>query len=62
MFARVVTTQVAPGKLDDATRIAQQQLIAPGQLQPEGFYLLIDRGSGKLMTIPMADIRGRPGR
>jgi hypothetical protein len=35
--------------------LSAHQLAAPGQPQPEGFYLLIDRGTGKLMsTIPSA--------
>jgi heme-degrading monooxygenase HmoA len=54
MFARVISAQVAAGRLDGAIAAARQQLPAARQ-QPgfKGFYLLADRKTGKLMTISL---------
>ena len=54
MFARVITTQVAPGQLDGAITLARDQLpAAAGQPGFRGFYLLTDAETGKVMTISL---------
>ena len=58
MFARVITTQAAPGGFDGITRFAQEQL--PGvaaQRGFKGFYLLTDRDAGDLVTISLWNAR-----
>jgi heme-degrading monooxygenase HmoA len=58
MFARVITAQAGTEGLDNALRLAQQQLPAARQ-QPgfQGFYLLTDAETGKLMTISLWETR-----
>jgi heme-degrading monooxygenase HmoA len=52
MFARVITAQTEPEGFEDAIRFAQQQLPDARQLPGfQGFYLLADDESGKLITI-----------
>jgi heme-degrading monooxygenase HmoA len=58
MFARVITAQVAADGFDGAIQVAQQQLpAARQQLGFNGFYLLADAESGKLMTISLGETR-----
>jgi heme-degrading monooxygenase HmoA len=58
MFARVITTQVAPGQLDGAIALARDQLpAAAGQPGFGGFYLLTDAGTGKVMTVSLWQTR-----
>ena len=54
MFARVISAQTTPDGVDNAIRIAQEQLPDPrGQPGFSGFYLLADRAAGKLVTISL---------
>ena len=71
MFARVITAQAGPQGLDGFMGLARQQLPAASQ-QPgfNGFYVLTDAETGKVMIISLwatreqmpADVRdeGRP--
>jgi heme-degrading monooxygenase HmoA len=58
MIARVVTTDVSPGRMESVIRVADEQL-PDARRQPgfTGFYLLADREAGKLMTISLWDSR-----
>jgi heme-degrading monooxygenase HmoA len=54
MFARVITAQAGGEGFDNAIRLARQQL--PGARQQpgfQGFYLLTDAETGKLITISL---------
>jgi hypothetical protein len=54
VFARVISVHATASQLDDAVEIAQQQLPGVrGQQGYQGFYVLADRSSGKLMTISL---------
>jgi heme-degrading monooxygenase HmoA len=58
MFARVITAQAGAEGFDNAIRLAQQQL--PGARQQpgfQGFYLLTDVETGKLITISLWETR-----
>src|SRR3712207_5915993 len=54
MHARLTTLEAPPEKMDDATRVVQEQVLP--QLQQmdgfKGFIALRDRGSGKLRGLP----------
>jgi len=55
MYARVITTQLQPGKADDATNLWREK-IAPSLKQTKGFkgaYLFGDRNTGKGVTITL---------
>jgi heme-degrading monooxygenase HmoA len=58
VVARVIAAQVAPENLDSAVGVAREQLLAARQ-QPrfQGFSLLIQRDTGKLMTISLWQTR-----
>jgi heme-degrading monooxygenase HmoA len=54
MFARVITAQAGAEGFDNLIRLAQRQL--PGARQQpgfEGFYLLTDDETGKLITVSL---------
>jgi heme-degrading monooxygenase HmoA len=58
MFARVITAQAGAGGFDNAIRLFQQQL--PGARQQpgfQGFYVLTDDVTGKLMIISLWETR-----
>lgn len=56
MFARVISARARVDQVDDAVRIARQQLPdVRGQQGYRGFCVLADRASGKLMTISLWD-------
>jgi heme-degrading monooxygenase HmoA len=58
MFARVITAQAGAGGFDNIIDLAKQQL--PGARQRagfQGFYLLADDQTGKLITISFWDTR-----
>jgi heme-degrading monooxygenase HmoA len=58
MFARVITAQAGAEGFDNALRLARQQL--PGARQQpgfQGFYLLTDAKTGKLVTISLWETR-----
>lgn len=56
MFARIISVQTTADPVDDAIQIAKQQLPgARSQQGYQGFYVLADRASGKLMTISLWD-------
>jgi heme-degrading monooxygenase HmoA len=58
MFARVITAQAGADGFGNAVRLAQQQL--PGARQQpgfQGFYLLTDVETGKLVTISLWETR-----
>jgi len=53
MYARAVTIQVQPGKLDEAIRIFQDSVV-PAAKQQKGFksiWLLTDRNTGKGLSV-----------
>jgi len=58
MFARVITSQVGADKFGSVVRVAQEQLPAARE-QPgfQGFCLLADAESGKVMTISLWETR-----
>lgn len=58
MFARVITAQAAAGEFEGAIRLAEQQL--PGARQMPGFqgyYLLTDAETGKLVIVSLWETR-----
>jgi heme-degrading monooxygenase HmoA len=58
MFARVITAQAGAEGFDGAIRLAEQQL--PGARQQpgfNGFYLLTDAETGKLVAISLWETR-----
>jgi heme-degrading monooxygenase HmoA len=58
VFARVILAQTMADQVDGAVAIAKRQLPgARGQQGYQGFYVLADRTSGKLMTISLWDSR-----
>jgi heme-degrading monooxygenase HmoA len=55
MFASVSTYQGPPDQIDDGLRYAQENIV-PSLQEVEGFegvYLLVDRQSGKVLTITL---------
>lgn len=55
MYARVITTQLLPGKVDDAISLWRDN-VTPSLKQTKGFrgaYLLGDRATGKGVTITL---------
>jgi heme-degrading monooxygenase HmoA len=53
MYARVVTGQVAPARLDEVIALWQNS-VAPSVMQQPGFVnvrLLVDRATGKIKTM-----------
>lgn len=58
MFARVITAQAGAEGFGNAIRLAQQQLPSARQ-QPglQGFYLLTNAETGKLVTISLWETR-----
>lgn len=54
VFARVISAQTTADQVNDVIEIAKQQLPgARGQQGYQGFYVLADRASGKLLTISL---------
>jgi heme-degrading monooxygenase HmoA len=55
MYARMTTAQGAPGKVDEGTRSVREQALPAVQKQPgfKGFYNLVDRTSGKTVTLSL---------
>ena len=55
MYARLTTLEAPPDRMDDATRVVQEQVLP--QLQQmdgfEGFVTLRDRGSGKVRGLAL---------
>lgn len=62
MFARVITTQAETDGLPSVLRLAEEQLPAACK-QPgfQGFYLLTDAETGKVMTISLSDTKSTCG-
>ena len=59
MYARVISSQVVAGKIDDATSIWRDK-VAPGLKDAKGFkgaYLTGDRETGKGVTITLWETR-----
>ena len=57
MYARMITTQLMPGKVDDAIALWRDK-VTPSLTQTTGFqgaYLLGDRATGKGVTITLWD-------
>ncbi len=55
MHARVVTVQLLPGKVDEAIRVYRDSIV-PAAKQQQGFkglYDLVDRGTGKGLSITL---------
>ena len=55
MYARVITSQLQPGKTEDAITLWRDS-VAPGLKQTKGFkgaYLVGDRNTGKGVTITL---------
>jgi heme-degrading monooxygenase HmoA len=58
MFARVITAQAGAEGLDGAIRLAEQQLPAARQMPGfNGYYLLTDTETGKLVIISLWQTR-----
>jgi heme-degrading monooxygenase HmoA len=58
MFARVITAQAGTEGLDDAVRLAEQQLPGARQLPGyKGYYLLTDPETGKVVIISLWETR-----
>ena len=55
MYARVTTTQFSPYRLDEAIHIAREQIVPAAQQQAgfKGFLMLVDRSTGKGITITL---------
>jgi len=55
MYARVTTTQFSPYRLDEAIHIAREQIVPAAQQQTgfKGFLMLVDRSTGKGITITL---------
>jgi len=67
MFARVVTAQVAPAKLDEAIKLWKESVM-PAVKSQKGFSsgrFLVNRSTGKIMTIGLwnteSDMRATAG-
>ena len=55
MYARVVTTQIQPGKFDEAIRLFQDSVV-PAAKQAKGFksiWLLTDRNTGRGLAVSL---------
>ena len=58
MFARVITAQAGTEGFDGAIRLAEQQLPAARQMPGfQGYYLLTDAETGKVVTISLWEPR-----
>jgi len=55
MYARVTTTQFSPYRLDEAISIIRDHTVPAAQKQSgfKGYLLLVDRGTGKGITITL---------
>jgi hypothetical protein len=55
MYARVTTTQFSPYRLDEAIHIAREHTVPAAQQQAgfKGFLMLVDRSTGKGITITL---------
>ena len=55
MYARVTTTQFSPYRLDESIHIAREQIVPAAQQQNgfKGYLMLVDRSTGKGMTITL---------
>ena len=54
MFARVISAQAGPEGFDGAIRLAEQQMPGARQMPGfEGYYLLTDAETGKIITISL---------
>ncbi len=55
MYARVVTVQVQPGKLEELLGVLQEQVVPAAQHQPgfRGLMSLTDQGTGKGIAISL---------
>jgi heme-degrading monooxygenase HmoA len=58
MFARVITAQAGPEGFDGAVRLAERQLPGASQMPGfQGYYLLTDADTGKLLIISLWETR-----
>lgn len=55
MYARVTTTQFSPYRLDEGIQIAREHTVPAAQQQSgfKGYLMLVDRSTGKGMTITL---------
>jgi len=55
MYARITTTQFSPYRLDEAIGIARDHTLPAAQQQAgfKGFLMLVDRSTGKGLTITL---------
>jgi len=55
MYARVTTTQFSPYRLDEAIHIARERTLPAARQQAvlKGYLMLVDRSTGKGMTITL---------
>jgi hypothetical protein len=55
MYARVTTTQFSPYRLDEAINIIRESTVPAAQQQTgfKGYLLLVDRSTGKGITITL---------
>jgi quinol monooxygenase YgiN len=55
MYARITTTQVSPYRLDESVTIARERVVPVAKQQKgyKGYLMLVDRSTGKCMTITL---------
>jgi hypothetical protein len=60
MYARVTTTQFSPYRLDEAIHIAREQIVPAARQQTgfKGFLMLVDRSTGRGITITLWEGEG----
>ena len=59
MYARLVTTYVRKGKLDEALKLFEESVIPEGKAQEGyfGIYLLTNKETGKIVSITLWDTK-----
>ena len=55
MYARITNTQFSPYRVEEAINIAREITLPAAQQQPgfKGYLMLVDRGTGKGITITL---------
>ena len=55
MYARITTVHAPPDRMDEGIRIFESEVLPPTREQPgfRGAYLLVDRATGKAISITL---------
>ncbi len=55
MYARITSTQFSPYRLEEAINVSRDRIVPAARQQPgfKGYLMLIDRSSGKGLTITL---------